>query len=341
MTAMTVGLDGTLTACRDPSSFNAQQAIATNLDSLRYSINPPRPAIAGELDSQRRASPPLRATTTLRIDEMYCELLKFARGDATEMEFSLASHLIILLPDGMSGGCEWRNGERAGKLSSMPPNTILFNPAQDYLRLLKRPSQASCRLLSLTIAPKVADRLTGGKADTASVRFIQRIGLDDENVRRTLLAFLQEIESPGWNSEFYAETLLTLLVSQLIRCASNLTRPQGMPYRKGGLSSRRLKRALELLESDLGEPSPSLTELARHLELHPASFCRAFKQSTGLSPHRYLLSHRVDCAKEMMREENRSLTEIALDCGFGSSAQFSVVFRRIVGMSPREYRRSL
>jgi transcriptional regulator GlxA family with amidase domain len=130
-------------------------------------------------------------------------------------------------------------------------------------------------------------------------------------------------------------------VSQLIRCASNLTRPQGMPYRKGGLSSRRLKRALELLESDLGETPPSLTELARHLELHPASFCRAFKQSTGLSPHQYLLSYRVDCAKEMMRDENRSLTEIALDCGFGSSAQFSVVFRRIVGMSPREYRRSL
>jgi hypothetical protein len=272
MIAMIAGLDGTLTACRDPSSFNARQAIATNLDSLRYSVNPPRPAMAGEPDLRRHASPPLRAITTLRIDEMYCELLKFARGDATEMEFSLASHLIILLPDGMSGGCEWSDGERVGKLSSMPPNTILFNPAQDYLRLLKRPSQGSCRLLSLTIAPKVADRLTGGKADTASVRFIQRIGLDDENVRRTLFAFLQEIESPGWNSEFYAETLLTL---------------------------------------------------------------------TGLSPHRYLLSHRVDCAKEMMRDENRNLTEIALDCGFGSSAQFSVVFRRIVGMSPREYRRSL
>ena len=112
------------------------------------------------------------------------------------------------------------------------------------------------------------------------------------------------------------------------------------PYRKGGLASWRLKRALELLEGDLGAP-PTLAELARHLGLRPTSFCRAFKQSTGLSPHQYLLSHRINCAKQMMRDQERSLTAIALDCGFSSSSQFSVAFRRMVGTSPREFRRSL
>ena len=90
--------------------------------------------------------------------------------------------------------------------------------------------------------------------------------MDDDNVRRTLLALLQEIENPGWNSKLYAETLLTLLVSQLIRCASNLTGSQPTPYRKGGLASWRLKRTLELLEGDLGA-APTLGELARHLGL--------------------------------------------------------------------------
>jgi len=63
--------------------------------------------------------------------------------------------------------------------------------------------------------------------------------------------------------------------------------------------------------------------------------------STGLSPHRYLLAHRIDRAKEMMNDHERSLTQIALDCGFSGSSQFSVVFKRIVGVSPRQYRRSL
>lgn len=290
------------------------------------------------VEVERYVNPSPRAIGMLKTEEMHGKLLKFARGDAAEMEFSLPSHLIMFLPDGMSGGCEWSNGGHAIKSSCMPPNTVIFNPARNYLWLRKRTSQASCRVLLLTISPKGISRLAVG--DTEGVTFDQRIGVDDEDVRRTLLAFLQEIESPGWNSKLYVETLVTLLLSQLVRCASNLSGQQRFIYRKGGLPGWRLKRALELLENDLCEV-PSLTELARNLQLHPTSLCRAFKQSMGITPHRYLLSHRIRCAKEMMRDQNRTLTEIAVDCGFNSSSQFSLVFKRIVGMPPREYRRSL
>jgi AraC family transcriptional regulator len=340
MITMIEALDSTLTDCRDRSSFNKRPAIPIPLDPLYYAVNPPRSAAIAGINLHRHINPPPRPIGTLRSEEIQCELLMFAKGKATEMEFSLSSHLVILLPDGMSSGCEWSTGESTGKSSSMPPNTIIFSPADDYLWLRKRTSHASSRLLLLTISPKVMNRLSASNSDTSSVRFVQRIGMDDENVRGTMLTFLQEIQSPGWNSNSYVETLLTLLLSQLIRCASNLAGPQRLLYRKGGLPSWRLKRALELLESDLCE-APSLTELARHLQLHPTSFCRAFKQSTGLTPHRYLLSHRINCAKEMMKDHTRSMTEIALDCGFSSSSQFSLVFRRIVGTSPREYRRGL
>jgi AraC family transcriptional regulator len=313
-------------ACQNSSSFSTQQASSSLLESIRYSINAPNPQVS--------------APGALTTNDMHCELLNFTKGDAAEMEFSLASHLIILLPDGMSSGWEWRNGERSGKSSSMLPNAIIFNPARDYLWLRKRTSQASCRLLLVTIAPKVMNRLSANDVDTAGVRLHQQIGVDDENVRRTLVTLLHEIENPGWNNKFYIETLLTLLLSQLVRCASNLTTPRRIPYRKGGLPSWRLKRALELIEGDLCQ-SPSLVELARHLRLHPASLCRAFKQSTGLSPHQYLLSHRINCARVMMRDPFLTLTQIALDCGFSNSSQFSVTFKRIVGISPRGYRRSL
>jgi AraC-like DNA-binding protein len=333
-----------LTGCGNPSSLDRRRVAPPRIDAWRYPVQPPRAAPAvgaiGGIDLRRQINPPLRAIETLRTDEMHCQVLKFARGDAVEMEFSLASHLIIFLPDGMSGRCEWSNAEQTVKSPSMPPNTVIFNPARDYLGLRKRASQSSCRLLLLTIAPKMMDRLSAGNLNTANVQFVQRIGVDDENVRRTLLDFLREIENPGWNSKFYVETLLTLLSNQLIRCASNLAVPKPALYRKGGLPSWRLKRALELLEGNLCK-APSLTELARHLQLHPTSLCRAFKQSTGLTPHRYFLCQRINCAKEMMREKPRTLTEIGLACGFSSSSQFSLVFRRIVGMSPREYRRSL
>jgi AraC-like DNA-binding protein len=279
-----------------------------------------------------------RATRALETEEMHGELLKFARGDAAKMEFLLASHLIMFLPDGMSGGCEWGSGGHAVKSSYIPSNTVIFNPAQSCLWLRKRISQGSSRMLLLTIAPRAISRVLG--SDSAGITFEQRIGIDDDDMRRTLLAFLQEIESPGWNSELYVETLLTLLLNQLVRCASNLGQQRRLTYRKGGLPGWRLKQALELLE---GNPSaaPSLAKLAGQLQLHPTSLCRAFKASMGVTPHRYLLLRRVMCAKEMMSDTDRTITDIAADRGFNSSSQFSFVFRRIAGMSPREYRRSL
>jgi AraC-like DNA-binding protein len=284
-------------------------------------------------------NPTVHANRTFDGDAVHGELFTFANRDATELEFSSQSHLIILLPDGISGSCEWSNGCQTGKLTSVAPNTILFNPARDNLWIKIRTSQQHRRMLLLTIHPTLVNRLDVGDVNVAELQFSQQIGIEDPGVGRTLLAIMQEIEAPGLNSRLYIDTLLMLLLTRLMRCASNFATPHQPAYVKGGLPNWRLKRALELLEADLTK-TPSLAELAKPLRIHPTSFCRAFKQSTGLSPHRYLLAHRINRAKEMMKDQNRTLTEIALDCGFSSSSQFSIVFKRITGVSPRIYRLS-
>ena len=272
-------------------------------------------------------------------DSIRDALITFDKRDA-ELEFSSQSHLIILVSDGISGGCEWNNGSQAGKLASVAPNTVIFNPARAYLFIRKRTSQQHCRMWLLSIDPTFLNRLDVGDINVAGLQFRQQIGIEDQGVRQTILAIKQEIEAPGLNSRLYVETLLMLLLTRLMRCASNFATPRHSAYVKGGLPNWRLKRALELLETNQTK-TPSLAEIAGPLRLHPTFFCRAFKQSTGLSPHRYLLEHRVNCAKEMMKDQKRTLTEIALNCGFSGSSQFSIVFKRITGISPRGYRLSL
>jgi AraC family transcriptional regulator len=280
------------------------------------------------------------ANRTFDGDAVHGELLTFERSDAAELEFVSQWHLVILFPDGISGGCEWSNGSQTGKLSSAAPNTILFNPARDYLWIRKRTSQQHCRMLLLTIDPTLVNRLDVGEVNVAGLKFRQQIGVQDQGVCQTLVAIEQEIEAPGLNSRLYIDTLLMLLLTRLMRCASNFAAPPRPVYVKGGLQNWRLRRALDLLEADLSK-TPSLIDLAGPLHLHPTSFCRAFKQSTGLSPHRYLLTQRINRAKEMMKDQKRTLTEIALDCGFSGSSQFSVVFKRVAGVSPRIFRLSL
>jgi AraC-like DNA-binding protein len=280
------------------------------------------------------------ANHTLYGDSMHGTLITFDKRDATELEFLSQSHLIIFVSDGISGGCEWSNGSQTGKLPSVAPNTIIFNPARAYFSIRKRTSQQHCRMWLLSIDPTLVNRLDDGDINVAGLQFCQQIGIEDQGVRQALIAIKQEIEAPDLNSRLYVDNLLMLLLTRLMRCASNFATQRQPAYVKGGLPNWRLKRALELLETNQTK-TPSLAEIAGPLRMHPTFFCRAFKQSTGRSPHRYLLEHRVNRAKEMMKDQKRTLTEIALDCGFSGSSQFSIVFKRITGLSPRDYRLSL
>jgi AraC-like DNA-binding protein len=70
-------------------------------------------------------------------------------------------------------------------------------------------------------------------------------------------------------------------------------------------------------------------------------FARAFRQSTGLAPHAWLLRTRVERAKIMLRRPGASLALIAQACGFADQSHFTRVFSRQVGVSPAAWRRSI
>lgn len=281
---------------------------------------------------------PGAASRVAEWDGVRARLLTMERGAGCEWEFMLPSLVIMTYLDGGTTGCEWSDGGHMRKIAGLPPHAVVFNPADRYLRVRRR-MQGRARLLLLTVNLNALERLADDLAP-AQVQFRQQVDLNDPLLHRILQTMAEEIETPGPGGRLYGETLTLLLVTQLVRCASNLAHPAKPTYTKGGLPSWRLKRALEMLEGSLAE-GPSLAQLAQHVGLHPTSFCRAFKQSTGVSPHRYLLERRVARAKEMMADHTMTLTQIALDCGFSSSSQFSIIFRRITGVSPSMYRRSL
>lgn len=254
-----------------------------------------------------------------------------------ELEILQPSHVILMRFEGTSPGYEWSDGSARRKVPILAPGTILFSPAHRYAWVGKK-AQTHGRFLALTIDPSELARLDDDEFDSAQVEFLPQSDLNDEGVRRVLFAIKDEIERPGPAGQLYRETLTLELLVHLVRSASNLARAPHPVCAKGGLPGWRLRRALELLEADLTE-APSLDQLARHVGLSPTHFCRAFKRSVGVAPHRYLIERRISRAKELMADRRRSLTEIALNCGFGSSSQFSTMFKRTVGIPPSVYRR--
>lgn len=108
----------------------------------------------------------------------------------------------------------------------------------------------------------------------------------------------------------------------------------------GGLTRAQLARAVEAMEANLAGPL-SLPEIAAAAGLSPAHFARRFKASLGVAPHRHLLRLRLERAKRLLRDTDRSVAQIAFECGFSHQEHMTRFFGRLAGTTPAAYRRAV
>ena len=116
-------------------------------------------------------------------------------------------------------------------------------------------------------------------------------------------------------------------------------RPISRPMR-GGLALWQVRRAKELLSANL-DGDITLEEIAQECRLSVSHFSRGFRQTVGVAPHKWLQSLRVDLAKNLLRKQEKALSDVALACGFADQSHFTRVFTRMTGISPGAWRRGL
>jgi AraC-like DNA-binding protein len=101
---------------------------------------------------------------------------------------------------------------------------------------------------------------------------------------------------------------------------------------------RRLCRARDLLR-ELREPSPSIADLAREVQISPFHFIRQFEAVFGFTPHQFRIQTRLDAAKHLLAMGHHSVTDVCMDVGFSSLGSFSALFTTRIGEAPSAYRR--
>lgn len=150
-----------------------------------------------------------------------------------------------------------------------------------------------------------------------------------------LKGFMTEYEEavPGFDAMMKASALkITHLV---IRQFLEVKRPDCVIVHRMAIN-----KALDFLNEKYGEKI-SIHDLASSAGCSVSHFSRLFKDETGIAPSDYVMKVRLDCAKRMLRSDEKSVTQIALACGFNSSAYFSHCFSRAFGVSPSDYRKAL
>jgi AraC-like DNA-binding protein len=157
---------------------------------------------------------------------------------------------------------------------------------------------------------------------------------DDAIVGHLMSALALELRN-GTRDSVLLQTIVGALIQHAVR--------QGRPVRqesaaRGGLSPGQLRRALDMIEARL-TGRPSLPDLATLLDVSTRYFCRAFRASTGLSPHQYILQRRVERARALIQQGELSLSEVAIAAGFADHSQMATTFRKLLHVPPSHFRR--
>lgn len=159
------------------------------------------------------------------------------------------------------------------------------------------------------------------------------IGFRDTVIEACLQRIAAELKNPDPISVVMVESQAILLFVQMVRLNGLGNEPA-----KGGLSPFDLKRVVAIIENRLGNP-PNLDEMAGEIGVSRRHFFRAFKQSTGKSPHSFVTTRRLERSVDLLRTTELSATEVAFECGFASSSHFTYAFKRVYGTGPLEFRR--
>lgn len=163
--------------------------------------------------------------------------------------------------------------------------------------------------------------------------FVRMDAGSEEN--EAAIEFFEALQQTNSGKEF-------MILSALYRCFG-LLQQKDLFERQPVESSKKiqhLKQALRLIETEYAS-TITLPQLAKACGMSPKYFCRFFKEMTHKTPIDYLNNYRVKMACEMLRQNQESITEIALNCGFNDLSYFIKTFKRYKGVSPKGYRKQL
>ncbi|KST69232.1 helix-turn-helix transcriptional regulator [Mastigocoleus testarum] len=189
--------------------------------------------------------------------------------------------------------------------------------------------------LLISLDSNVFKQLEDNKVDSEDIEIIPQRGFPDAQIFHLGMALKAELEGGCLAGKIYADSVAIALASHLIK--NHCTSKQVISESEDNLSERQLRQIIDYIHDNLGS-NLTLRELASLVEMNSYSFCRWFKHSMRITPHQYVIKSRIERAKFLLTHTQLSIVEIALDVGCSSQSNFTALFRKQVGNTPKYYR---
>ena len=231
--------------------------------------------------------------------------------------------------------CElWERGKCLKKADVRAGATYLYDLKRDPRYVIDKPFHSMHFYIPRSALDSLAEQFAAPRIGDLACEL--GVGHDDAIVRHIGASLREALRRPAEINQLFVDHALLALAAHVAQTYGGLACGTEPGHR--GLAPWQAKRACERLEADLsGELS--LAQIAAEFGLSVSHFSRAFRISTGLPPHQWLLRQRVKAAKQLMTIRDLSLSEIAISAGFASQSHFTRVFSEVVGISPGAWRR--
>ncbi|MFL9875679.1 helix-turn-helix domain-containing protein [Paraburkholderia megapolitana] len=216
-----------------------------------------------------------------------------------------------------------RDRRKVGHTSLIPGGMSIWGYSDEISRVDE---------LRLALDPERVLEIMGGEFPLTRLDEPHLMFFDED--LQALARLLASIEGEASGSGLLGDSLTAAIIARFARLNTSRTQPP----RRLGLSGHQLGVVTAFMAERLAQPV-RLAELAALAGLSSSQFGRAFKVSTGVTPHRWHLQGRIDYAKRLLMDRNNSLVGIALDTGFSEQSPFTRAFRAMTGISPGAWRR--
>lgn len=211
---------------------------------------------------------------------------------------------------------------------------MLITPANVPL-LVRWEGEENCLKIQLTaeFLRNIAKETLNQDCDR--LQLIPEFKVRNSQIEGIAMMLFTEWQQEAYSNQLYLDSLTNVLAVNILR--NHATTKPVVPVYEGGLPPRQLQRVLDYIDAHLDQ-NIKLETLAQLLDMSQFHFSRLFKQSIGSSPYQYFIQQRVERAKQLLKQTDQSIVDIALDCGFNSHSHLSKQFRQFTGMTPKAYR---
>jgi AraC family transcriptional regulator len=322
--------DATADICKS-RSFDASTYTATALSARREFCQTATP-----LDEPSVQISPSEAVSRRRMSwpGIAAEVVQTNRRARIHFRFRAPVHMLVIYERGV---------RHAGRtfVEGLPPSTLrdcgrklVFVPAGHEYHDWHEP-RTMPRMAFFYFDPAQLGSIP--EMDIASMSFAPRLFFEDDAVFETALKLRTLIDDGGLDP-LYIQALGIVLARELVR--RNTHRRCAAADAYGGLAAWQRRKVVDYIEEHLAEPI-LLATLAELVRLSPCYFCRVFRLSFGMPPQRYHGAQRIERAKMLLTQPSMSVTEVGLSVGYSETSAFSTAFRRMTGLRPSAYRRTV